>query len=352
MRTEDTNLKLFAGNLAEAIERYGELPEDGLLALQVRQFKRLTGLEAEFRQTLIRSPYGRDTYEAFVRHICEERGNILTVRPFFRERQEVCIGPISAALKARHVQSLYQYDFNYQFVAYVMKLRPWGPQSKLRQLARQIKATRNEIMVMNMPLAISQARIFWSKAPQKTQDTRFSFMDFVQLAADGLMSAVDKFVIPAGVDENPELLRVWRAVAIGRMKGNFIEAFSETQIHFFPQDKRKLYRANKHLKDFNGQVDFEKLAGLVNTDLNGAGHTTASELAELMGAAAVATSTDVEETEDGHSVTERHAASPDWRPDNRFEKAQVNHALKAAYMTLSMTERKLLRMRGVQVDAI
>jgi hypothetical protein len=111
-----------------------------------------------------------------------------------------------------------------------------------------------------MPLAIAQAKQFWHKAPSATKDTRFSFMDFVQIAADGLMSAVDKFVLPGGLEANPALIRVWRAVAIGRMKGNFIEMFSETTIHFFPQDKRKLYRANKHLKEFSGQIDFERLA--------------------------------------------------------------------------------------------
>jgi hypothetical protein len=356
MIVDDENFRIFASYLQQAIGRYQKpASEEGLLMKQYQQFKDLVGMEREFRRTLIRSRWGATVYNAYISLICDTNKNILTSRPYFRERQKICIKPIAKALKLRHAQSLYQYDFNYNFVLFAMKTRQWPPDGKLAKLARQISALRDEIVVSNMPLAISQARIFWAKAPMKTQDVRFTFMDFVQISADGLQSAVDKFVLPEGLDENPAKIKVWRAVAIGRMKGNFIEMFSETAIHFFPQDKRKLYRANKHLKDFNGQVDFEALADRVNKDLSEDGLVTnASELANLMGAAANAgngVGTD-EDADPNDAPLERASASADWQPDVRYERAETMHVLKQGIVGLDVMEQKLIRMKGVNVDSI
>lgn len=360
MISEDENFQRFADTLEATIASYkqDDLTDDQLLEKQCDQFQRLVALETDFRDTMIAWDRGEALYKDFIDFICVKNGNILTSRPFFRERQDICIGPISRALKHHRAVDLYQYHFNYNFVAFIIAatkgLPADGSVLKLRQLSKGIARLRNEIVELNMPLAISNAKLFWNKAPSATKDTRFSFMDFVQIAADGLMSAVDKFVLPAGLDKSPALIRVWRAVAIGRMKGNFIEMFSETTIHFFPQDKRKLYRANKHLKEFSGQIDFEKLAAMVNFDLNGDGKTTAAELANLMGAASNMgqeyVRDDDEEQPDG--PLDRAAADVDWQPDVRAERQELLNIIKNTLSGLSMTEKKFLVLKGVDLDSI
>lgn len=359
MSNDDPNFRLFAGTLEEVIAKYGDPAADdrALLQKQRQQFESLVAMEKEFREVLIRSRQGVLVYRGFVRKICDQNGNILTARPFFRERQGVCLGPITKALKKRHLPSLYLYHFNYNFIAFVVGLRSWPPAGRINELARSIRRLRKEIIETNMPLAISEARRFWSKAPLKTQDTRFTFMDFVQIAADGLTSAVDKFVLPTPqeLDEDLGKISIWRSVAIQRMTGNFIEMFGETSIHFFPPDKRKLYRANKHLKEHQGAIDFDRLAQQVNADLGPKGpQTTARELADLMGAASGHTSADSNEDADGihDSIVDRASAAADWQPDVRFERAEVSGLLHNSILLLDLVERKLLRMRGIGSDSI
>ena len=222
---DDDGFRHFAATLTQVLTTGVKLKPEELLEKQARQFSELVAMERDFRQTLIGSSYGPTAYEKFIKKICYENGNILTSRPYFRERQEVCIGPISQALKREAVTALYKYHFNYNFIAWLMKTKKWHPTNKLKILARKIEQLRWKILVENMPLAISQARVFWSKAPLRTNDTRFSFMDFVQIGADGMLSAIDKFCLPRHLARWPQQIRVWRAVAIGRMKGNFIEMF-------------------------------------------------------------------------------------------------------------------------------
>jgi DNA-directed RNA polymerase specialized sigma subunit len=347
----DETFRSFAGTLTDRIKAQqkldGLLTEAQLLEKQCKQFQELTALENEFRDAM-----GPEVYEAFIAKICDENGNILTSRPFFRERQEVCIGPISQALKRRDVGGLVGYHINYNFISFALGCKAWSP--KMKALGKRIERARENIIVTNMPLAISQARIFWGKAPAKTQDQRFTFMDFVQVAADGLMSAVDKFVLPPDLGANPAAIRVWRAVAIGRIKGNAIEMFSETTIHFFPQDKRKLYRANKHMKDFGGRVDFEALSSRVNTDLGPDGpKTNPAELASLMGAAANTIQSGNEDDEDpSDTPLTRAAATSDWQPDTRAEKSQTMSMLSFGLRGLSVYEQKLIKMQGIGTDLL
>jgi len=118
---------------------------------------------------------------------------------------------IAKALKEESATALYRYHFNYQFVRFTMALRKWPRGGKIRKLAMKIEAIRTEIVEMNMPLAISRARIFWSRTPR----SHLTYMDLVQISCEGLMSAVDKFVLPYST--------VFRSVAIGRIVGNLIE---------------------------------------------------------------------------------------------------------------------------------
>jgi hypothetical protein len=336
------HFRWFTKNLEIAIGRYGDLTEEDLTERQKRQVETLINLEDRFRLALIADRHGPETYRAFVHHINSERRNILAARPFFRERQAIFTSEISRALKSGDAPSLYPYSFNWRFVYFVLSTRPWAKSSEVWKLSQEIGEARRELIEMNLPLAISRSRIFWNR----TQRSHLEYMDLVQIAAEGLMAAVDKFCLPYSP--------VFRSVAIGRMVGDFIEQYSETPIHFYPTDKRKIYRANKYAHRFAGSIDFDGLAQLVNKEADPSQHTNATEIASLM-AAASCVSADAplvtSPTDGGGSEAsdwlERFASDPEHQPDSLVEESQTLEVALAVAKRLGPIEQKLLKLKGV-----
>jgi DNA-directed RNA polymerase specialized sigma subunit len=339
---DDPHFRYFARSLERAIENCGSSDEE-FLERQKRQVETLIALEGEFRDTVIASAQGERIYEMFIQHICDERRNILDARPFFRERQAVFTKRISKALRKRNAKGLYPFRFNYRFVQFIMRARKWKPKSMVTKLAAQIHSVRQELITMNMPLAISRARIFYSR----TQKAHLSYMDLIDIACEGLMSGIDKFV--------PPFSKVFRGVAIGRMTGNFIENYSETLIHFFPVDKRKIYRANKAAGRAVGGVDFAELAEKVNTNKDGEGveaahRTNPAEIADLMAASStISTDTPATDDEDDQPMVDRFAAPVDTQPDVIYEQMDSMRAMSAAMAMLTPFEQKLLRLKGIRL---
>lgn len=342
----------------------GEQETEGRLQQQADQFVDLTRMEEDFRSALILHPQGRDVYAAFCNHFAakthleevdkEGKPGLLASRPYFRERQKACAGIIGDSIRDRDFQELQKYHINYNFIRFAMALTIWSPGSEIGRLASGVRRLRETIISQNIPLAISQARLFWRKAPVKMRDKRFSAMDFIQVAIEGLMSAVDKFCLPPG-SVDPAKIRTWRSVAIGRMRGNFIELFSSTTVHFFPPDRKKIYRANKQLRHFDpSNVDYERLAWIINPDL-GKDQTTGEELASLMGASAW-----VGDPREGtffekrevKTVTEAAAADDQWQPDLAYEQQEVRHRVKEVIAGLDILDRKILFLRGVDPEQI
>lgn len=356
--------RFFAKNLRFTIKEYdlGDQTPEQVINLQCDQFTRLLQAELDFRNKLIELGLSEKAYLAFINYICNVRKNLLLSRPFFRERQEICIGPITRAFKLKDTAALSTFRTNYQFVAFIVKKSGLEIDQSLKDISNNIQKIRNEIIEQNMPLAISQARYFWRRAPARTKDTRFVVMDFIQSAADGLMSAVDKFVIdPEVLKTNPSAIRTWRAVAIGRMRGNFIEMFSDTTLHFWPTDKRKIYRANKHVNKFKDVIDYQKLAEFVNEDLAEDGiTTTAEEIRQLLFAANMHDSNTSMTVDDKTTVVNpekpenqfEQITDEQWRPDTICEDQQLRSSLKDSISALSIFEQKLLQLHGVRMEEL
>jgi DNA-directed RNA polymerase specialized sigma subunit len=345
LKSQDDHFKKFASWLEREIAKYGEANVD-YYERQKAQVEKLVALESAFRKELISHRSGASVYRDFITFICDERRNILAARPYFRERQTVFTKQISKALKKRAEKSLYRFHFNFQFVQFVVGARSWGKIGRrILELAEAIKAIRTELVEMNMPLAISRARIFWSRTPK----SHLSLMDLIQISAEGLMSAVDKFV--------PPFSRVFRAVAIGRMTGNFIEEYSETPIHFYPCDKRKIYRANKLTGRQPDSIDFERLASDVNAMARRSGEaphrTDARELAGLMAAASVVSAdSNSSQDPDAPEPIARFAAPESSRPDRQVEERDAITRMAWAVAQLTVYEQKVLRLKGVSLDGV
>lgn len=336
------HFRKFAATISSRLERYQDWPEEKLVGLQKKQLERLAELEDSFRVALIEDPVGQEVYEDFIAHIRDVRKNILMARPFFRERQDAFSESISLALEKRDWLAVAQYHINYEFVSRSMRGKVELP-PKIRKIARKIEESRRELVEMNLPLVISRAKMFYSRTPK----SHLSFMDLVQIGTLGLIAAIDKFVLPYSP--------VFCSVAIGRMLGNFIEWYSNTALHFYPSDRRKLYRANKVLsKNPHGVLDFEELAEAVNRRDEGDAPrkgTTPDEIADLIAAATtVSADVRVKGEPDAPSNVARYEAPDEARPDVQFESTEALHKMQAAIRELPLIDRKLLYLKGLDVD--
>jgi DNA-directed RNA polymerase specialized sigma subunit len=335
----DAHFRTFATSLNVAIKKNGERDTKAFLKYQKNQVETLVKLEKELRKELIASKFGNVSYKRFVEYICDEKRNILYARPFFRERQAAFTKRISKALKTRNIEKMKKFHFNFQFIKFVMNSRKWSPKSPISILYEKVNEVRDRLVVMNMPLAISRARIFYSRTPP----SQLSYMDLVQTSAEGLLSAVDKFVLPFS--------KVFRSVAIGRCVGNLIFSYSETLIHFYPREKKILYRANKRIGRLGGEnVDYQELSDNVNDGLTLNQSTTPDKVADLM-AAASTVSADTPATIDpdlADSIS-RFSAPESTRPDIIVEERDLMNHLGLAMKNLSIKERKCLILLGVSV---
>jgi DNA-directed RNA polymerase specialized sigma subunit len=335
------HFRAFAKVLERSLANYEDVNEPDLVERQRKQVNGLAALEDEFRFTLLNHRFRDIVYGAFFRFITEVKHNILTARPYFRERQEVFSPSISDAIRDKDIEAVSQYHINYHFVKFATQVIRWGKYSNLTKIAKKIEEAREALVVMNLPLVVSRARIFWSRTPKG----HLSFMDFVQIGVEGLIAGVDKY--------SGEYASNWCGVAIGRMVGNFIENLSQSVLHFYPTDRRKLYRANKFLsRHTKGDFSIEDMVKHVNDNAGEKQITNDKELQNLMAAAGML-STDTKLPDDVENVPKgvtRIAAPYEERPDVITEHDEATDKMFLAISVLPIFDQKLLRLRGVFLD--
>jgi len=334
---DEEHFRLFAKTVKNSIAKYGNLPDTDMVELQRGQVNALAALEEEFRLALIEDPNGNDVYNSFLDYILNERKNILVARPYFRERRDFFVSNVFAAIRNRDVEALKQYHLNYHFINLVNGRFLFC--RKLAGIIQKIQAARQELVIMNLPLVISRARIFWSR----TNKSHMSFMDLCQVGVEGLIAAIDKY--------GGEYSQSWVGVAIGRIVGNLIESFSSTLLHFYPKDKRKLYIINKYrARHIHG--DYE-LQDLVHTMKEVGMTTDEEEIQELMAASSVVSVDSPPPNEDNDIAVKdsisRYEAPEETRPDVRVEEQELRNSFIVAARGLSLLDKKLLRLKGIDI---
>lgn len=310
---------------------------------QRAQVELLLDLEANFQDAIRTHSKGLWAYKRFVKYITQEKGNILHARPYFRERQQFFTKKISPALKTENAKLLQGFRANFRLIQFLYDQRRWTV--RINKLYDRICRVREEICVTNMPLAMSRARIFFSKTPK----SHLTYPDLIQISSEGLLSAIDKYVPTPG-----EPFRGLANIVINRITGNLIERSSETVLHFFPPDKKKLYRGYKESRSSNG--DLQVLADKVNEGVtNPREMTTPDEMAQLLSAnSCISTETAIESSESKASskittIGETLPADDSWRPDVITEAYEERKRLFEAISKLSPFKQKLLRLRGISV---
>lgn len=339
--TYDPHFIKFKKSLEEMLSYYtstNNTKRDEFTKKQKKMVEDLVKEEKDFKKILKKNPLGIKAYQSFIGFILDEKKNILAARPFFRERQTEFAKSISPAIKERNPKKLMKHDINFPFISFVLNCFNWPKNGFIVKKANRIKKLREEIILQNMPLAISRATLFKKKTPEN----HLSFMDLNQISFEGLINAVDKFVLP--------YTPVYRSVIIGRISGDLIENYSETPIHYWPNDKRKIYRANKINKGVTPEdVNFETLAEDVN--LKGPRldqPTNASDLQYLMASLSHSSLDFSMEDENGKKVPFHHTiTAPEYvQPDNRLEDLETKSKLLTEFKKLSVLESKILKLKG------
>ncbi len=318
----------------------------GLIGDQKEQVELLVVLENKFKFNVQKYQKTIEIYRLFINFILNEQRNILTARPYFREKTEVFCSGINKAIKGNDPFALMNYNINYQFVNFIKK--HWnGPfPTRVQKYYNELLETRRILIENNMPLVINRAKLFYNLTPP----SHLSLIDFIDLCVIGLISGIDKY---AG-----EYRPVWRSVCIGRMTGNMIDEYSKTFLRLYPTDKRILYKANS-LRHSLKIENMRELAEAVNKSfeqdrLEGKKIPSIKidevYLEYLMNGASYisADSRSNEEDETGVNVYD-YTPSTLENPEEKIIHKDLINKISISIQTLEIIEKKIIALKGVEL---
>lgn len=333
----DNSFYRLAGEITKALEKN----KDG--TIQKEQVEELLDAERKFKETILNYRQATEVYKKFLQKVCVQNKNILSARPYFRETAVSFSKRITPAIKAEDIQTLQTFDINYQFIRFIRD--SWlGPFPKrAEQLYHRVHKARTILIENNMPLAVNRAKLFYRKTPKN----HLTLIDFIGICAMGLAAGVDKWCGPYSP--------VFRSVCIGRMVGNMIDSYSETMLHFYPSDKRILYKAHT-LRSRRSIDDMKVLTEAVKESfiadaLEGKSvpktKIDVGELSTLMNAASTV-SADATVNDEGFGI---YHFTED--PSQDTEESYINREAMEKVMELSrdlpILYKKILRLKGIKV---
>lgn len=353
----DNNLHILAEDITRAIHS----GEQGVS--QKDHVEELIQLEDKFRKSIVRFTQAREVYKKFIIMVVVKNRNILSARPFFREKSDVFVKEITPAIKDGNIRKLKKFHINFNLIKFIRE--NWlGPFPKNSQkIYDRIVQVRTSLVQNNMPLAINRAKRFYRKTPR----SHLNLMDLVGIAAMGLISGIDKYI--------GAYTKVFNGVCIGYMTGNMIDSYSQTELHFYPSDRSILYRANA-LRYKLGTEDMNVLAEAINSSYvedrkNGVRtpkeSITASELSNLLRAASPVSSditlsdNDSSDSESANSgkfrgydnVSHEGTMVPDTEelptPEDEAERKDSKSKMLTVARMLPVLQRKVLRLKGVKI---
>jgi len=137
-----------------------------------------------------------------------------------------------------------------------------------------------------------------------------------------------------------------------------IDSYSETMLHFYPSDKRILYKANS-IRGRQGIEDIQELAKAVNDSfkqdaLEGKSipknEVEVGELSELMNAASMLSADAPMSSDDQRDYTiYDFTADPDVDIEGSFVKKEETTRMLTFAAKLPMLHRKILRLKGIKI---
>lgn len=344
---DDSFYKL-AKEVTAAIERNKDSANDGLNSteIQKKQVEDLLDAEIKFRETILKYRQSTEIYKKFLQKICIVNKNILSARPYFRETAVAFSKKITPAIKANDIDTLKTFDINYQFIKFIRD--NWlGPFPKrAEQLYERVHKARTLLIEDNMPLAINRAKLFYRKTPK----SHLTLMDMIGICGMGLAAGIDKWC--------GTYTPVFRSVCIGRMVGNLIDAYSETMLHFYPSDKRILYKAHT-IRGRKGIEDIHALTEAVNQSFKDdekegksipKGEVTVSELSYLMSAASTVSADNTVTVNDGEEFgVYDYTADETQDIEAQYMEMESTAQMLSLASKLPLMHRKVLKLKGIKI---
>lgn len=320
-RTGNDSFRLFVGKLNKEIGgKYADRASK-----QKEEIDRMVAIEKKFRDTMLSNVAGRKVYEDFVKYIREHKSSATGAQVYFRERQ-VTFNKISkSAFREGKIHLLYKMRINYLFASWAIKRYKGKNKQSLSGMLGQLVKVRKALVTQNLYLAINRSKRFWSKVPE----VHLQYMDHVQGAGEGLITAIDKFVPADGV---------LAAVAIGRMTLNMTTEQNATLVKFSPKDKRVQYRANTA----RNRMGYDKSDDIAVYVREKYAKVTGDHVSLLNQATMMPSSLDAKD-DSGRSPLD-YVSGPD-RPDENFEKIEQMKTLKNSLNALSVVDRKIIRLK-------
>jgi DNA-directed RNA polymerase specialized sigma subunit len=315
---------------------------------QKAQVELVMKLEERFRKSIIVFAQSREIYKQFILLVAVTNRQILSARPYFREKSKVFSSRITPAIKNGDIKELQSFHINYNLIKFIRD--NWkGPfPEKSEKIYNQFVEARRKLIENNMPLAINRAKLFYRKVPRN----HLTLMDMIGIASMGLVSGVDKWV--------GEYSKVFNGVCIGRMTGNMIDSYSETTIHFYPSDSSILYRANS-LRFKHDIQDLNQLAEAINKsyiedEKNGIRvpkqKVTPDQLSSLLNAASVLSiDASISSSDNDDAIYSNLEGTSDGSdtPEDILLKQDLMSKMIDAARKLPILQQKVLRLKGVKL---
>lgn len=228
------------------------------------EFKKLNKLENQFAKALRSFKEGRQVYKDFTYMINVIDGSLRGAHSYFRERESTR-AEINKAIGRVDLKTLYKIPINHKFCKFAVdKLkasRSSAPQiEKLNNIFSEILNSRNKVINTQLHVALNRAKVFNSRNTQALLE----FSDYVQIANEGLVSAVDKFVLQE--DGSP-----FHEMAFGKIVANLIYwAGNASMVSIGAGPQKKLYKIRKELsKNYQASAaDLSRILSIAESEIN------------------------------------------------------------------------------------
>lgn len=329
-----------ANSIAKILEKENgtkKMPRKEFTAQQKAQVERMMELENIFKESINSYKQSDKIYKKFLIFIKIEKGNILTARPYFRENSKTFGAFISPAFKENNTERLKDFHINYKFMMFVMENWRGNLPKVAKKAWEEHQEVRTKIIHNSMPLAINQAMKFYKAVPK----SHVNLMDMINASIAGLCIGVDKWVGPFST--------VFRSVCLGRMKSNIMDVYNQTFLHYYPSDKKIIYKSNL-LKNREKIEDSEILLEAINLYLKEAGdkrQLEAHELSNILNGSSMQ-SVETEVDDDGFTAYDTYIdESVD--VEKNVEKNDILRNLVKHCKELDLIEIKVIKLKGVDL---
>ncbi len=333
------------------------IQNDGLIGEQRDQVELLSSLEQKFKYHIQKYQQCYDIYDKFVKHIVTINGNILSARPYFREKAPIFSSQITKAIKGacsnepeevkKSIEKLMSFSINFQLINFIVKNWKGPIPERPKKYHEDFLQARRILIENNLPLAINRAKLFYRKTPK----SHLTLLDLIDICTYGLISGIDKYV--------GRYDRVWRSVCIGRMVGYMIDEYSKTFLRMFPSDKKILYRSNtlKHRLKIENVAELTKAVNeSFEKDREEDKKVPKLPISEvhirtlLNGSSYISADTKVGGDEEGEGMSIYDYAA-DTKPN--VEEVAIKRDLMAkileASVELNTIEKKIIKLKGVEL---